>query len=176
MFTQCVCPLLTLLSLAQIAREPELANPKCERMPHILDPAMGVVGENHECDAGVIHVVFDSYSSPVFSVPKTLEDVGKDDGVKVGMIQLGNVTPSDSEKEEIERLSSSDPLHKITPQDKHLLWNFREYCAKWPQLLPKYLLSVQWGNVAAVREARKMLTKWRPYPEGQEVSGTHTHM
>ena len=154
----------------QITRDPELANHKSERMPHILDCAMGVVGENVEEDAGVLHVVFDSYSSPVYSVPKVLDDLETDAEMnKGGMIQLGNLTPSDDERDEIERLSNADPLHKMTASDKHLLWYFREFCSQWPKLLPKYLLSVQWGNVAAVREARKMLPKWKKYPEGDEV-------
>jgi hypothetical protein len=45
----------------QVARDPELANPKCERMPHLVNLASGVVGENPANEAGTLHVVFDSY-------------------------------------------------------------------------------------------------------------------
>ena len=58
----------------QVKRNPELANPKCEKMPHLVDIATGVVGENPENDAGTLHVVFDSYFADAFAEVPCLDD------------------------------------------------------------------------------------------------------
>mmetsp|Transcript_28899 Transcript_28899/g.57767 ORF Transcript_28899/g.57767 Transcript_28899/m.57767 type:complete len:1105 (+) Transcript_28899:72-3386(+) len=151
----------------QIARDPDLANPKCERLPHLVNLAAGVVGENEDVDAGILHVVFDSYATPVYAnFPVLDEKEQKPAGG--GMIQIKQ-TPEQEDKDAIAKLARTDPLYAITYKDKHLLWTFREYCSAWPELLPKFLLSVSWGNSEAVSEARKMIKKWRKYPPGREV-------
>jgi len=113
-------------------------------------------------------VVFDSYSTPVFAEFPCLHDTLKINETPSTTIQL-NSTPNDREKEDINRLARTDPLHVITPTEKHLLWLYREYCSSWPELLPKYLTSVSWGSQASVKEARGLLSKWRKYPPGREV-------
>ncbi|GMH75300.1 hypothetical protein TrVE_jg7505 [Triparma verrucosa] len=151
----------------QVARDPELANPKCERMPHLVNLASGVVGENEECDAGVLHVVFDSYATPVYANFPVLDEPSKEaDGPKLNQFKQ---EPSEDDKANIKKLSRTDPLHVIPYTDKHLLWLYRDYCSTTPELLPKFLLCVNWGSTESVCEARKMLQKWRKYPAGREV-------
>ena len=54
-------------------RSAQLANPKCEEMPHLVNVITGTVGQNPDSDGGTLHVVFDSYSTPVCSISPTLE-------------------------------------------------------------------------------------------------------
>ncbi|GMI29478.1 hypothetical protein TrRE_jg5350, partial [Triparma retinervis] len=154
----------------QVARDPELANPKCERMPHLVNLASGVVGENPANEAGTLHVVFDSYSTPVFAEFPCLDDVlnAKEEEGKSKMIQI-KPNPNEKEKDDITKLVRTDPLHHLTPTERHLLWLYRDYCSSWPELLPKYLKAVSWGSQGSVKEARSLLSKWRKYPPGREV-------
>eukprot|EP01113_Clastostelium_recurvatum_P032806 TRINITY_DN4264_c0_g1_i2.p1 TRINITY_DN4264_c0_g1~~TRINITY_DN4264_c0_g1_i2.p1 ORF type:complete len:1541 (+),score=313.05 TRINITY_DN4264_c0_g1_i2:38-4660(+) len=66
-------------------------------------------------------------------------------------------SPRESDKEKIERIMAQDPLYKLTSDDKRLLWTFRYYCRTFPHALPKVLLSVEWTQPAAVREAHRLL-------------------
>jgi hypothetical protein len=84
------------------------------------------------------------------------------------MLQI-KPNPNDKEKDDINRLVRTDPLHQLTPTERHLLWLYRDYCSVWPELLPKYLMSVSWGSQGSVKEARSLLSKWRKYPPGREV-------
>jgi hypothetical protein len=58
----------------QLARDPTLG-PKGESLPHFLNLANGVVGENPEENGGILHVVFDSYPLPVRAVVPTYNEV-----------------------------------------------------------------------------------------------------
>ena len=156
----------------QIARKPELAHPKCEELPHLVNVATGVVGENPANDGGTLHVVFDSYSTPVYGISNTLTDIlNPQPSSKTGpkpTIQI-QAKPSESEMKEIDRIANADPLYKLTLTDKLMIWNYRVHCSSRAPLLPKFLQSVNWGSVAAVKEAHRLLPLWKRFEEGSEV-------
>ena len=109
-------------------------------------------------------------STPVFAEFPCLDDVlnAKEEEGKSKMIQI-KPNPNEKEKDDITKLVRTDPLHHLTPTERHLLWLYRDYCSSWPELLPKYLKAVSWGSQGSVKEARSLLSKWRKYPPGREV-------
>ncbi len=47
----------------------------------------------------------------------------------------------------IENLVKRDPLCEVSEQDKHLVWQYREYCKdQFPESLPRLVASVKWSS------------------------------
>lgn len=58
-----------------------------------------------------------------------------------------------------QKITSSDPLHVLTDDDRSFVWSARHELVRRPHLkaLPKFLLSVPWANRAGVLEAYRLL-------------------
>ena len=56
-------------------------------------------------------------------------------------------------------LCAQDPLYTLSADERGFLWQHRMELVRRPQLraLPKFLLSVPWGELAAVLEAYRLL-------------------
>ncbi len=63
---------------------------------------------------------------------------------------------------ELENLSIC--LHRLTDQDKDLLWQCRLACSRIPNLLSKFLASVNWTDPACVKEAHVLILIWKSGP------------
>ena len=73
--------------------------------------------------------------------------------------------PTEEMRNELERiLLENDCLTPPTEREKVLLWCCREECSHHPQLLPKFLQSVDWTNPDDVKEVHRMLFIWRLGP------------
>ena len=55
-------------------------------------------------------------------------------------------------------------MHALTEDECRLLWAKREVLVSNPKALPKFLLTVNWGNHDDVREGYRLLKTWAPMP------------
>ena len=65
-------------------------------------------------------------------------------------------------KKELEAIIHTDPLTRLDPPQKELLWKFRLHCSTLAEALPKVLRCVDWGDLAMVTEVHRLLEIWRP--------------
>ena len=63
----------------------------------------------------------------------------------------------------------NDCLTPLSEREKVLLWCCREECSLHPELLPKFLQSVDWTSPEDVKEAHRMLFVWRLGPPIQAL-------
>lgn len=55
-----------------------------------------------------------------------------------------------------------DPLVMLTPADRQFIWESRMSLVEEPELLPTFLLSVDWSRRDQVMEAYRLLILWQP--------------
>jgi hypothetical protein len=68
-------------------------------------------------------------------------------------------------KEELERISTRDPLHPTSPQEKLLLWEMRWDCrVEHPCILPRIVDCVDYTLVDQVRALHHLLVCWPEIP------------
>ena len=65
-------------------------------------------------------------------------------------------------KGELRHVAESDPLYRLLDHEKDIVWRCRRFLVGDPAMLPKFLLSVEWSNGAAVAEAHRLLRQWEP--------------
>ncbi|KAH8055401.1 phosphatidylinositol kinase [Aureococcus anophagefferens] len=65
---------------------------------------------------------------------------------------------------DLSRLLAEHVMHALTEDECRLLWAKREVLASNPKALPKFLLTVNWGNHDDVREGYRLLKTWAPMP------------
>ena len=70
--------------------------------------------------------------------------------------------PSPSENSRIKVLVNTDPLYRLTKEDKLLLWKYKEWIRmnSSPRALVKIIQCVQWENIQKVREIYRLLEIW----------------
>ncbi|KYQ90057.1 phosphatidylinositol-4 [Tieghemostelium lacteum] len=68
--------------------------------------------------------------------------------------------PNDAKR--LHSLMQSDPLVKLTPEDKKLIYNYRHIYKMKPKSLAKFLMSVNWVETEQMNEAYKQITEWSP--------------
>ena len=78
----------------------------------------------------------------------------KDDNTE---INVKNLTISQKDKEEIEKIKKKTPFDTLNNYDKKILWTNRYKLTKIPELLPKLLLCVDYKNPEHVKELKKVL-------------------
>jgi hypothetical protein len=142
----------------QVAMDP--VKFKHEAIPDVLNLACCVPGENGDCTAGALHVVFDSYSVPVIAESCTLNEIIE----KFPPIPSSGdlMEPAPDEKKVLDKVERQDPLYHLTHTDKALIWKYRSYCSKFPKLLPKFLQAVNWSVPGHAEEAHKVMVSWAP--------------
>ncbi|KAI6653487.1 Phosphatidylinositol 4,5-bisphosphate 3-kinase catalytic subunit gamma isoform-like [Oopsacas minuta] len=104
--------------------------------------------------AGFLFVELDTYAHPV-AYPSGLE--GGDEGQNVP-----DLVPEVEEKIELDKAISGDPLKELTHREKALVQKYLHYSSQRAEALPKYLLSLDWGNVEEVSLSHQMLKRWAP--------------
>ncbi|XP_023694840.1 phosphatidylinositol 4,5-bisphosphate 3-kinase catalytic subunit gamma isoform [Paramormyrops kingsleyae] len=62
-------------------------------------------------------------------------------------------------RKQLEQIMATDPLYPLSPEDKELLWHFRQECLRIPKAYPKFLGSVKWGNQEAVMITHQLLAR-----------------
>lgn len=63
--------------------------------------------------------------------------------------------------QELEVIARYDPLHELTVQEKDLVWKVRGYCLhQFPQLLPRIIDCIHYGNAVEVAELHRLLETW----------------
>lgn len=129
---------------------------KEEGIPDILNLACNLPGPNSVCEAGALHLVFDSYSVPVLAEIESINEIGDHYGTSVYTYQ-----PSPREISELTRLDKVDALYILSPEDKVLLWICRNWCTNHWRLLPKFLQAVNWCSTSNVAEAYRLLSIWK---------------
>jgi len=82
--------------------------------------------------------------------------------VKVVVNNLFLRQPSDDEQTLLTKVANEGPLHRLTVQEKTLLWRYREWCRQHlhSKAIVKILQCVNWGKVTQVRKAYDLLEKW----------------
>eukprot|EP01094_Clydonella_sp_ATCC50884_P017221 TRINITY_DN2958_c0_g2_i1.p1 TRINITY_DN2958_c0_g2~~TRINITY_DN2958_c0_g2_i1.p1 ORF type:complete len:1042 (-),score=355.45 TRINITY_DN2958_c0_g2_i1:555-3641(-) len=72
--------------------------------------------------------------------------------------------PDDQERARLEKLIGMDQLYRLSMEDKHLLWRYREYCRLRcaPRALTKVLGCVNWKDLRCVQETYRLLDMWQP--------------
>ena len=92
------------------------------------------------------------------SIGEKSNDVGK-------MMDIRRkTTRAVSRENALESLLAEHVMHILTDEECSLLWDKREDLAKVPRALPKFLLTVNWGAHADVREGYRLLKTWAPMP------------
>ncbi len=69
---------------------------------------------------------------------------------------------SEDDEATLDRLVSSDPLAKLSEQDKQFLWQRRHQLMHRPEALPKLLLSTRWNILDDAVEVKRLLHLWEP--------------
>eukprot|EP00045_Choanoeca_perplexa_P018222 m.282513 g.282513 ORF g.282513 m.282513 type:complete len:1348 (-) comp17751_c0_seq1:4505-8548(-) len=69
-----------------------------------------------------------------------------------------NVDMHDSRR--LAELRNLDLLVPLTPRDKRLLFRRRHECSRYPLLLPKFLVAIDWSKAWHVREAYRLVESW----------------
>lgn len=150
----------------QVARDP-LKFSKGEAGPELLNLACGVPGGNGESNAGSLHILFEAYSVPVIGEMITLDEVIEQEAINKAYELTPNLhidIPADR-IQIIHNIGKKDALYDLTTEDKFILWKYRNYCSKYPALLSKFLLSLNWNSPPYVMEAHRYLTLWaKPTP------------
>uniref|UniRef100_A0A3B4XYX8 Phosphatidylinositol 4,5-bisphosphate 3-kinase catalytic subunit gamma isoform n=1 Tax=Seriola lalandi dorsalis TaxID=1841481 RepID=A0A3B4XYX8_SERLL len=98
-----------------------------------------------------IAILLDKYCYPVV-LPKS-RDVSRDvsrDAVREMPNHL---------KKQFGAIVATDPLHPLSPEDKELLWHFRQECMRDPRAYPKLLGSVRWGKQEDVLATHRLLER-----------------
>eukprot|EP01104_Vermistella_antarctica_P001179 TRINITY_DN1123_c1_g1_i1.p1 TRINITY_DN1123_c1_g1~~TRINITY_DN1123_c1_g1_i1.p1 ORF type:complete len:1390 (-),score=408.34 TRINITY_DN1123_c1_g1_i1:32-4201(-) len=72
-------------------------------------------------------------------------------------------------EKQLQRLVCRDPLQELKAADKEFIWQNRKIAANYPDVLPLFLLSVNWGNCEQVLEAHRSLATWSPPPPLQAL-------
>ncbi|KAK6488070.1 phosphatidylinositol 4,5-bisphosphate 3-kinase catalytic subunit gamma isoform [Huso huso] len=98
-----------------------------------------------------ITVMLDKYCYPI-ALPKGRESV-EVDGERSRREMPNHL------RKQFEKIVATDPLHPLTPEDKELLWHFKQECMKCPKAYPKFLSSVKWGKQEAVLATHQLLEK-----------------
>uniref|UniRef100_A0A665UKR0 Uncharacterized protein n=1 Tax=Echeneis naucrates TaxID=173247 RepID=A0A665UKR0_ECHNA len=94
-----------------------------------------------------IAILLDKYCYPVV-LPKS-RDVSRD---------VPREMPNHLKKQ-FAAIVATDPLHPLSPEDKELLWHFRQECMRDPRAYPKLLSSVRWGKQEDVLTTHHLLER-----------------
>lgn len=80
-----------------------------------------------------------------------------------------------AEKRQLLACVKTDPLVKLTDQDRTFIWSSRHSLVEDPELLPATLLSVNWSDRAEVMEAYRLLHIWRQptYLQALQLLSSH---
>ncbi|KCV71632.1 hypothetical protein H696_01050 [Fonticula alba] len=83
------------------------------------------------------------------------------DGPKPAPVPEAIEQPAPAELAILERVRQMDPLSKLDPGTKRLVWRHRRFLRqRYPDALPKLLLSAPWDRQADVAEARELVANW----------------
>ncbi|KAF2075085.1 hypothetical protein CYY_003605 [Polysphondylium violaceum] len=64
------------------------------------------------------------------------------------------------ESTKLSKIIDKSPLSTLKPQEKELVWKYRNYLKNIPKSIPKVILSVPWDNPASVTELYHLLEIW----------------
>eukprot|EP01118_Nematostelium_gracile_P005680 TRINITY_DN1805_c0_g1_i3.p1 TRINITY_DN1805_c0_g1~~TRINITY_DN1805_c0_g1_i3.p1 ORF type:complete len:787 (-),score=181.35 TRINITY_DN1805_c0_g1_i3:43-2256(-) len=138
-----------------------------EMWPNERANPIGTCNENTAANGPVLFLELDSYPLPVVFPTEPAKDSGvvnplwqsqtvSTQSMKVMKI-IGNENIS-----HIDQLIQKDPLYQLTPHDKIVMWQEREYCKKKGRSLPKFLQSVPYNDRSAVQTMHSLLKEWAP--------------
>lgn len=122
---------------------------------------LGNQGTNPNKDSPCLELEFEQNPNPiVFPDPATIRTYA------VFISQMDTKTapeiPSPSDVAVLKDIETKDPLSEISEQDKELLWTFRNYCKRMPNILPRLLDAVKWQSRDEVSQLYLLLEDWRP--------------
>lgn len=111
-----------------------------------------------------VAILLDKYCYPVV-LPKSrdaggregVRDAGGGEEAEAG--ERGQREMPNHLKKQFEAIVKTDPLHPLSPEDKELLWHFRQECMKHPRAYPKLLGSVRWGKQEDVLATHRLLER-----------------
>jgi len=130
------------------------------------NPIGTCVGNSNDINAMTLFIEFDTYELPVVF---PTEDIRIDSSVDfVESLNYKSTVSTKvnkivgAENDMINNLINKDPLYPITPSDKIMLWNERNYCKSKASSLPKFLMSVAYNDRISVQIMHNMLVDWAP--------------
>lgn len=104
-----------------------------------------------------IAILLDKYCYPVV-LPKS-RDVVRAGSEEAEGTERGQREMPNHLKKQFAAIVATDPLHPLSPEDKELLWHFRQECMRSPRAYPKLLGSVRWGKQEDVLETHRLLER-----------------
>lgn len=109
----------------------------------------------------ILRVQLQTFVLPVVA-PRMMQH--REPNIRVVGSEINRITLDDHDEKEIQRLCSisTDVLYTLTKSDKALIWRMRHCLTRYPQLLPKFLQCVDWGNPDCKLEAHRLLYLWAP--------------
>eukprot|EP00054_Salpingoeca_dolichothecata_P014194 m.79675 g.79675 ORF g.79675 m.79675 type:complete len:1630 (+) comp20870_c0_seq5:130-5019(+) len=90
----------------------------------------------------------------------------KEQSIARAQQKMKQATQQIDDQRRLSVILSADMLKPLSANDAVVLLRNREECTRYPVLLPKFLLAVDWANGSLLRTAYRLLPKWtRPSPE-----------
>ncbi|XP_062522263.1 phosphatidylinositol 4,5-bisphosphate 3-kinase catalytic subunit gamma isoform-like isoform X2 [Corticium candelabrum] len=120
----------------------------------------GPVTPNPSSKAPILYIQLHSYAHPVVC-PHSGNPCGGDSSALRNPTK--NQPPKGTPMEQmLMDIVQSDALTMLDDTQRDLVETYRHYlCKKYPDALPKYLLSVKWSDLHNVLEAQKLLEEWK---------------
>uniref|UniRef100_A0AAY4DSV4 Phosphatidylinositol 4,5-bisphosphate 3-kinase catalytic subunit gamma isoform n=1 Tax=Denticeps clupeoides TaxID=299321 RepID=A0AAY4DSV4_9TELE len=106
-------------------------------------------------------IMLDKYCYPV-ALPKSPESRDSEAEGDRGQREMPNHL-----RKQFQQIVSTDPLHPLSPEDKELLWHFKQECLRNPKAYPKFLGSVKWGKQEAVMTTHQLLERSTTWDRSQ---------
>lgn len=104
-----------------------------------------------------VAILLDKYCYPVV-LPKC-RDSPRPAGDEAEGAERGQREMPNHLRKQFAAIIATDPLHPLSPEDKELLWHFRQECMRDPRAYPKLLGSVRWGKQEDVLETHRLLER-----------------
>jgi phosphatidylinositol 3-kinase len=70
--------------------------------------------------------------------------------------------PSQLEQDQLEVLFSKPNFSQLTIEEKQEIWRFRNYIKNQAEVLPKFLLSVNWSIDKNIESSLSLMKQWEP--------------
>jgi len=124
----------------------------------LLNP-LGNQGSNPNTDSPRLELEFEKGSNPI-----EFPDYKDIQGYASFISRHENVKdhPTEQEKAALKDIELRDPLSEISEQEKVLLWTYRSYLKRMPNILPRLLDAVKWMSRDEVSQLYMLLEEWRP--------------
>ncbi|GAM22583.1 hypothetical protein SAMD00019534_057580 [Acytostelium subglobosum LB1] len=119
----------------------------------------------------ILLVEFETFVKPVvFVSPPVVERTTPPSPTKTeSIVNIQRKLQDPDDSKQLMALMQSDPLVKLTPEDRKLIYSYRHIYVNKPKSLAKFLSSIAWTDHEQTLEAYRMLGQWAPLQTTQAL-------